>query len=64
MKFYEETKVLGAQVGKEIAESKSPNVFSRLLTVLERFDTFVTDKWYGVYRFAKLCTNIKLPKLR
>lgn len=64
MKFYEETKVLGAQVGKEIAESKNPNVFSKLFTVLERFDTFVTDKWYGVYRFAKLCTNIKLPKLR
>lgn len=48
MKFYEEEKVLGAQIGKEIQEKKKINLIDVFLDSLETIDRFTLILWERV----------------
>lgn len=45
MKFYEETSVLGAQVGQEIKKEQNFNPINIILNVLEKIDRFILSQW-------------------
>jgi len=49
MKFYEETKVLGAKIEQEMQEKPKINLTSIFLDVLEEIDRFVLTLWEKVF---------------
>jgi len=49
MKFYEETKVLGAEVEHEIQQQKKLNLLKVFLECLEEFNRFVLSLWEKVF---------------
>jgi len=50
MKFYEEEKVLGAQVGKEIEKEKKFDLGRFLIEILENVDRFILSLWGKFFR--------------
>lgn len=50
MKFYEENKVLGEQVGQEIEKGKRFSLGKSLLEIFEGFDRFVLSFWGKVFQ--------------
>jgi len=53
MKFYKETKVLGAKVGEEIQEEKKLDLTKAFLECLEKIDRFVLTMWEKVLSFLR-----------
>jgi len=54
MKFYEEEKVLGAQIGKEIQEKRKINLVDMFLNGLETIDRFILVLWGKMLGLLKI----------
>ena len=53
MKFYEEEKILGERVEREIQEKKKFNLINISLDGLEKVDSFVLTLWGEVFSFFR-----------